>query len=334
MNSMALDPLTGEVLDPFNGRTDLADRVLRATDPATFSEDPLRALRVAQFAARFEMRPDAILLDLLGHQDLSELPAERIWWELHKLLLKGVRPSFGLTTLRDGHLLRYFPELDALIRCPQDPLWHPEGDVFTHTLLAIDTASSLRRGDELHDLALMLGVLCHDFGKPLTTATDGSHIRSRGHEAAGDAPTRAFLKHIGAPPSLVEMVVLLVQHHLAPVHYRTASDAAYRRLARKLGTHGVTLDLLHTVARADHLGRTTDDAVAGHFPDGDRFLERSRALHVELAAPKDIVLGRHLIARGMTPGPSFGPILAQCRDIQMDTGFTDPEIILTLILNI
>ena len=375
VNSIGIDPLTGEVLDPHGGCRDLERRVLRATDPERFPEDPLRGLRVAQLAARLEMTPDKELVALCRALDLDELSGERVFDELAKLLLRAARPSIGFRVLEDTGQLRFFPELDALRGIPQDPEWHPEGDVWVHTLMVVDVAASLRGGaaDEStrgrdratpsrtvaatapdpdgqgrhatsppakgagrsagtgdDDLALMLGALCHDLGKAVATERVDGRFRSYRHDVAGVAPTRALLGRMRAPSALVDRVAALVEHHLAPALFvRNAATAkGYRRLARKLERAGVGIELLVRVARADHLGRTTADALAGRFEAGDAFLTAARAHSVEHAAPRDAVLGRHLVARGMKPGPGFAPILERCREIQDETGWTDPERIL------
>jgi tRNA nucleotidyltransferase (CCA-adding enzyme) len=334
INSISFDPLSEEVIDPHGGRRDLERGVLRATDPEHFAEDPLRGMRVAQFAARFEMQPDAQLIELCAGLDLSELPGERLFEELRKLLLKGVRPSLGLAFLERTHLLRFFPQLDALRGVPQDPEWHPEGDVWVHTLMVVDEAARLRRGDADLDLALMFGALCHDLGKPLTTSEQAGRVVSPAHDVEGDAPTRALLDRLRAPGLLVERVRAHVRHHLAPalLDKQRSGSKAYRRLARRLEAAGLSMAELERVARADHLGRTTDDARAQRFPAGDAFLARAAELEVSDQAVPDAVQGRHLIARGLAPGPEFGRILARCRDLQDETGWEDPERILDAVL--
>ena len=401
VNSMGFDPLTGDVLDPHGGGRDLERGVLRATDPAHFPEDPLRGLRVAQLAARLEMAPDGELVALCRGLDPSELSGERVFDELTKLLLHAAKPSIGLEVLENTGQLRFFPELDALRDVPQDPEWHPEGDVWVHTLMVLDVAATLRDnaagagqarsrvhghparmmrdgeaiagegddagpspaataphdagGEGLHrthspaedvvpasshdtgkdDLALMLGALCHDLGKPATTERVGGRIRSYRHDVEGVAPTRALLGRMRAPGPLTDQVAALVEHHLAPALFiRNAATAkGYRRLARKLERAGASIELLVKVARADHLGRTTDDAIAGRFDAGDAFLAAACAHRVERVAPRDVVLGRHLIAHGLEPGPGFAPILERCRDVQDETGWTDPEQILDRVLD-
>jgi len=330
MNSMALDPLTGEILDPHGGRADIARGILRATDPEHFGEDSLRGLRVAQFRARFELEPDAELRRLSSALDLSDLPGERVYEELKKLLLKGKRPSLGFEFLRETGLLRFFPELEAMVGVPQDPEWHPEGTVWEHTLLVLDEAALARTGVEDDDLVLLLGALCHDLGKPATTVEEGGRIRSPSHEDVGVPIARALLERLRAPLALTEAVSAMVRHHLAPAQFPqgNASPKAYRRLARKLEAAGTTMSMLHRVATADHFGRRTPDALARSFPAGDEFLRRASELAVELEPPADAVLGRHLIVRGYAPGPWFGKVLERCREIQDETGWKDPDRIL------
>jgi tRNA nucleotidyltransferase (CCA-adding enzyme) len=338
INSMGIELESRELLDPHGGRADLEAGVLRATDPASFGEDPLRGLRVAQMAARFCMTVDPKLIELCATLDLSELPGERLYEEFRKLLLKGREPSRGLAFLRESSLLHHFPELVALIDVPQDPIWHPEGDVWLHTLMAIDSAARLResgsKSESIEDEALMFAVLCHDFGKPTTTAHIDGRVRSRGHDRAGAGPTRVFLERLRASAKLVEMTVALVEQHLAPalLSEQGATPRAYRKLAGKLASAGVSMRLLERVARADHLGRTTQDALAGRFEAGDGFVAQADALEVGMKGPQDVVLGRHLIARGLTPSPEFAETLDRCRELQYETGLTDPQEILDRIM--
>lgn len=345
INALSLDPLDGTFIDPLGGLDDLRAGRLRACDPRTFGDDPLRAIRVAQFAARFEMEPVPELLWICHEQDLAELSPERIFVEIRKLLMKGVVPSIGLDLLDRTRLLRFFPELDALVGVPQDPEWHPEGDVWVHTLMVVDEAarqrltghatetadtSEIRTEDE----ALMFGALCHDLGKANTTFLDGGRVRSPGHDVAGEPEVEALLGRLRAPKDLVQRVKALTRHHLAPalLYQQNSSDRAYRRLARRLAASGVSMQLLGRVARADHFGRTTPQALARSFPAGDHFVARARALEVESQGPRDAVQGRHLVARGIEPGPEFGRILHRCREHQDETGLTDPERILGEVL--
>ena len=323
VNAIAWDPLRQEYLDPHDGRADLAARRLRMVDPATFGDDSLRVLRAMQLAARLEFDLDAPTQAVCRTIALDDLPAERIWGELDKLLLRARRPSIGLAVARDiGVVRRLFPELDALIGCPQEPEWHPEGDVWTHTLLVVDQARG--RIDDLprpQQIAVMLGAVCHDFGKPATTAHIDGRIRSLNHEEMGLPPATAFLDRLNVHTldgyDVRRQVLGLVAHHLKPGMWRTArdgvGDGAFRRLARK-----VDLELLARLAKSDCLGRT------GHFDCSamDWFLERARSLGVEHAPPEPLLLGRHLLQLGLAPGPRVGRILKLVYERQLEGDVT------------
>lgn len=354
INSMSLNLKTGELVDPFNGQQDLAHRLLKATDQSHFGEDPLRALRAIQFAARFSMGIVGNTLRLCADQDLSELPGERIFEEFKKLLLKAPVPSFGLKYLEEMGHLKYFPEIEALVDCEQDPEWHPEGTVWQHTLMVVDEAAKLRMGDEEQDLVLMVAALCHDFGKPETTTYEindeevGRHIfwdyfysgytgriRSREHEARGEQPTRNFLGRLRASNGFTEAVVALVKDHLVPALFpkQKAGPGAYRRLARRLEKAGTTVEMLYRLNQADHFGRNTPDAIAREHPAGEEFLKKATEIEVREEGPKDVVMGRHLINRGYHPNKWFGVVLDKCREYQFDTGETDPDVILDAVLS-
>jgi len=326
VNAILQDPLTGEIIDPFGGRKDLDAKILRAVSPQTFSEDSLRVLRAAQFAARFEFDIDPETVALCRPIDVTDLPAERIWGEIEKLLLRAQRPSIGLKWLRDlGVVDQLFPELQALIDVPQEPEWHPEGDVWIHTLLTADRARELI--DDLpyaKRVTVMLAALAHDFGKPATTAFVDGRIRSREHEEAGVAPTENFLDRLNIYTldgyDVRAQVVALVRDHLKPGEFYKkrdeVSDGAFRRLARKC-----ELDLLSRVAKADSLGRNADwvprekwfDAAAQEW-----FIARARELDVSTQAPAPILLGRHLLEMGMQPGPRVGEITKAVYEMQLD----------------
>lgn len=326
INAIAWDPLTDEYLDPFNGREDITRRVLRAVDPATFGEDSLRVLRAIQFAARFEFELDEATAELCRTIPLDDLPAERIWGEMEKLLLQAQRPSTGFElALRLGVIDRLFPELKALVGCPQEPEWHPEGDVWIHTLMVIDqTRTRIEGFDRARQVTLMLGAVCHDLGKPPTTAFVDGRIRSIDHEQAGVAPATALLDRLNVHTmdgfDVRKHVLGITAHHLKPGMFGMSktpvSDGAFRRLAQK-----VDLELLALVAKSDCMGRT------GNFDCSsmDWFLERARQLGVEHAPPKPLVLGRHLLALGMPPGPKMGELLRAIYERQLDGTITSTE---------
>jgi tRNA nucleotidyltransferase (CCA-adding enzyme) len=326
INAISFDPLTGEYIDPFDGRGDIARRRLRAVDPRTFGDDSLRVLRAVQFAARFEFDVDPATNELCRGIPLDDLPAERVWGEIEKLLLRARRPSIGFAlALALGVIERLFPELDALVGCPQEPEWHPEGDVWVHTLLVIDQARE--RIDDLdypRQVALMLGAVCHDLGKPPTTAFIDGRIRSLDHEEQGVPPATALLDRLNVHSlqgfDVRREVLGMVANHLKPGMFAKAQppvgDGAYRRLAQK-----VDLELLARIARSDCEGR------GGGFDCSamDRFLERARALGVEHEPPAPLVKGRHLVELGVAPGPALGDVLREVYERQLDGTAADFE---------
>ncbi len=319
LNAMGLDLSNGELIDPHGGLADLRARVLRHTG-AGFGEDPLRVLRGMQLAARFELRAASGTLALCRSLSPQGLPRERVFGEWQKLVLLGRRPSRGLGFLRACGWLVHYPELAALVDCPQDPGWHPEGDVWTHTSRCMDAFARERVGEVREDLVVGLATLCHDFGKPATTRQEGDRITSRGHEAEGAALTRAFLERLTDEARLVDQVAPLVAEHLKPalLYAARAGDAAVRRLA----VRARRIDWLVRVARADHRGRLDPNAA---FAAGEWLLARARALEIQRAAPVPLVLGRHLISLGLEAGPRFGPILEACYQAQLDGEFDSEE---------
>jgi tRNA nucleotidyltransferase (CCA-adding enzyme) len=326
INAIAWDPLTGDYVDPFDGRGDIDRRVLKAVDPATFPEDSLRVLRAMQFAARFEFDLEPGTAELCRRIPLDDLPAERIWGELQKLLLEARRPSIGFSlALELGVVDRLFPELKALVGCPQEPEWHPEGDVWVHTLMVIDEART--RIDDLdrpRQIAVMLGAVCHDLGKPPTTAFLDGRIRSIDHEQAGVEPATAVLDRLNIHSvggfDVRKQVLGITAHHLKPGMFAMSktpvSDGAFRRLAQK-----VDLELLARVAASDCRGRGGDFDCSPM----DRFLERARQLGVQHAPPAPLVLGRHLLTLGVAPGPRMGEILRAVYERQLDGSITTVE---------
>jgi tRNA nucleotidyltransferase (CCA-adding enzyme) len=319
INAVARDPLSGEILDPFGGREDLSRRRLRIVDPRTFADDSLRVLRGLQFAARFEFTMDEETKAICRSIPLDDLPAERIWGELEKLLLQADRPSIGLALAWElGVVARLWPELVALAACPQDLEWHPEGDVWTHTLMVVDEArrriDGLARGPAV---AMMLGALCHDLGKPLTTAVIDGRVRSPGHEDAGLPVATSLLDRLNMHSldgfDVRRAVLGLVAEHMRPSAFHKTptqvTDGAFRRLAQR-----VDLELLARFGEADCHGRAgTFDCSAMTW-----FLERARGLGVEHAAPPPLLMGRHLLDLGVNPGPKMGRVLSAVYERQLD----------------
>ena len=331
INAILKDPLTDEVFDPFNGQRDIKYRTLRMVSPATFGEDSLRVLRAAQFAARFEFELETETFEICSAIDVTDLPKERIWGEMQKLLLRARAPSIGLQLLyRIGVVDQLFPELRSLVGVPQEPEWHPEGDVDVHTMMVADEARKLIDDlDHPRQVAVMLGAVCHDLGKPPTTEFIDGRIRSRGHDEAGVDPTISFLDRLGVFTldgfDVRNQVVQLVRYHLIPGEWYKAKtpvgDGAFRRLARKVET-----DLLYRVAKADSLGRNPNWLPREKWFGSEAqewFIEKVRDLRIEKKAPDPILMGRHLIELGLKPSPAFSKILAAVYEKQLEGEITD-----------
>lgn len=339
INAITYDPFSRQIFDPHGGEKDLRDRILRHTSPA-FIEDPLRVLRAFQFAARFNLSlaPETAALCRGIVHTYAELPVERVWGEWDKWATQSTRPSRGLAVLEETGWIVHFPEIAALRGCPQDPEWHPEGDVLTHTGHCCDALAKLdewREAPADRRRLLMLGVLAHDFGKPATTSR--SEVRGRlrwrslGHEAAGGPLADNFLRRIGAPHSVIDGVHPLVVLHLAHHHGSGEfSDSHIRRLARKL--HPATIDDLCAVMIADSLGRPP---LTG--PETlvliKKLRTRAHQLSIRASPPRPILLGRHLIALGRAPGPHFTAILHDAFEAQLDGAFTDESTALIWLSN-
>ena len=321
VNAIYRDPLTDEIVDPWNGRADLERRVLRHVSDH-FREDPLRVLRGMQFVARFDLDAAPETIDVCRAMTPEGLASERLFVEWSKLILKGAKISKGLNFLRDVGWVKYYPELERLTGCAQAPEWHPEGDVWNHTLCCLDAFAARRTGDEAEDLLVGLAVLCHDFGKPACSSYDPvkKRIRSLGHDECGVEPTLSFLRRLTNEERLLKEIPPLVRLHMRPfaMWKDKSSDGAIRRLAAKV----VRIDRLLRVAAADDAGRPP-------FPSNpapiEWLAEQARRLEVEASAPKPIVMGRDLIALGMKPGPGMGRLLSSLYEAQLDGKFGDIE---------
>lgn len=325
INALLWNVRQGRLLDPFHGQDDLRAGLLRHTSPA-FVEDPLRILRGMQFAARFRLTAVPETLDLCRSiaSSHAELAVERIREEWYKWAAQAVEPSAGLRFLRDSGWGIHYPEVTALIGVPQDPEWHPEGDVWIHTLHALDALVRLpawRDADRSTRIVLSLATLAHDFAKPACTRRELREGRERiispGHEAAGGPLAETFLTRLQVPLDLIARILPLVTHHLA--HLQEPTPRSIRRLAHRLAPS--TIQELGTVVTADASGRPPRPP--GEPPGWIRLKTMAAQLALSAQSPKPILQGRHLIERGLKPGPEFGTVLAAAFEAQLDGAFAD-----------
>lgn len=334
INAVALDPLTGELIDPYGGFEDAKNKILRAVDKRAFAEDPLRALRAMQLAARLELTVDPQTAALCKMTAVKELDKERVREEWRKMLLKAKRPSIGLEVGWElGIIERLCPEFHILRETPQDKTWHPEGNVWTHTKMVVDVAAEIVRrenlikntkiNDQENDAAftLVLASLCHDLGKPATTETnEKGRITSKGHAEAGLTIAERFMKSIDVPERVRRRVLPLIQYHLYLHENQKITKPAVNRLANRLAP--ATIQELVWVMEADRRGR----AVEWHgFPQGDELLKKAEELSVKTEGPQKILMGRHVLELGVKQGKLVGEIMNAIYEKQLDGEITDLE---------
>lgn len=331
INAIAYDPVRDEILDFFGGRRDLDNRVLRATSDA-FREDPLRVLRGMQLACRFDLIVDSATAQVsrsIAHE-YNTLPRERIAEEFMKWAVKGERPGRIAEYLAATGWMIHFPEIEALAAVPQDPSWHPEGDVSTHTMLVLDAAARIARRESLEGderAVLLFSALCHDFAKATTTALREREGRMRwtswGHEAQGGPIARAFLERIGIKSTIVEQVVHLVENHLA--HSSIGHDVtprAVRRLAMRLAP--ANIEQLLRLIEADTSGRPP---LPAGLPEGAlRIRDMAQAQAVDRKPQAPFILGRHVMPYfNNRPGKHIGEIVGAAYEAQADGAFSTEE---------
>jgi len=321
INAMMFDPLEHTFVDDHGGLNDLENKTLRHVSPA-FSEDPLRPLRAMQFAARFQLTlaPETARLcqDLLHEADT--LSKQRVWMEWQKWS-HAPHPSYGLQALHDSGWLSLYPELEALRNCPQSPHWHPEGDVWVHTLLVCDQAAVIAKRNQLDSIQteqLVFAALCHDLAKPETTHIDDvtGNISSPGHCQAGVPVTKVFLTSIAAPGRLFTYIAPLIAEHLAHLHGEP-SARAIRRLAHRL--EPANIESWEMLVEADASGRSPRPACRAAL----HWLQAAQQLHHQHSKPKALLSGKTLLHLGVAPGPEMGGILNKAYQAQLDGLFQD-----------
>lgn len=364
VNALALDVLTGECHNPFGGLQDLENGTLRVVSAETFTEDPLRVLRGAQLLARKLNRVHSndwwLFRSLSG--EFSSLPKERVFAEFGKLLLKAERPSVGFEFLRDAGWLTHFPEINELIGCPQHPEWHPEGDVWRHSMLCVDAAAQIRDTlpDEGMRLAVMFGALLHDVGKPEYTITERMihHqdpravaaaasakrpleqmlLTAHGHDTGGVEPAGRFLARISDDKTLTKRVKALVGLHMQPYNLvaGSAGDGAWNRLHRKLTEASLDLTVLGRICQCDACATGSGRSLRGGSPDWEHETSRVAFAHADRirdlptsVSPK--VTGGMLLARGVKPGPLLGGLLRRALELQDTNPTLTAEDLLTQI---
>jgi len=318
VNALMWDVLNGELLDTVGGRRDLERGVLRHVSPA-FAEDPLRALRAARFAARFRWSVARETSALCRQLDLSELPLERVENEWKRMLLESDAPGHGLLVMEEVGALRLQPEIAAMRGVPQDPIWHPEGDVLHHSALALNAGASIR-GQMDDPWVEMLAILCHDLGKAPETLFARGRWRSPMHDESGAELTRSCLARLSTSPAVAEQVVPLVKEHLRPAQLYAVRDQVKASALRRLAAR-VSIPALVRIAWADGAGRA-EASNAADWPAGEWLLQAAAELGVRDQGPQNLLRGKDLLSRSIKPGPQMGEILREAFEAQLEGEFS------------
>ncbi|MBR4471658.1 MAG: HD domain-containing protein [Erysipelotrichaceae bacterium] len=306
INALMEDVLTGQIIDSFGGLEDLKNKVIRCVDPVTFIEDPLRVLRAAQFASRFEFEIDKDTIELCKSIDLSTLSEERIEEELKKALLKAERPSIFFESLRKMEQLdTWFPMLKDLIGLKQDPIYHPEGDVWNHTMDVLDRCTKyLDRVSNPY--AFMLLGLCHDLGKIITTEEINGRIHSYSHEIKGLPLIKTFIRRFSNEKDIIKYVLNLTSLHMRP--FSLAKDHSGIKSTNKVFDKCIApYDLI--------LFSIADKGDKAKKEDIDFLLERYAVFEEYMSRP--YVSGDDLIAAGLKPDTSFSQILEYAHKLRL-----------------
>jgi len=320
INGLFQDPLTGEVIDHVGGRADLEAKVLRAIgDPQKrFEEDALRLMRAVRFAVvtGFEIEPKTLTAVKNCAPLLAQISPERIRDEFSKIMVAPNRGR-GLDLLADSGLAKEFlPELYDLQGCEQPPQWHPEGDVFVHTRIALSLLES-------PTLALALSVLLHDIGKPATQTWDDEAARFRfnGHDRVGAEIAEVILKRLRYSNQIVDDVTFMVSRHMNFMHVQ---DMRTAKLKRFMAANTFPLEL--------ELHRVDCDSSNG-FRDNFDFLHLKKQEFAQAPLiPDPLLNGRDLIAAFALPsGPEMGEILRAIQTEQLEGRLVDRDGALTFV---
>lgn len=342
MNAMGINLYTQEFIDPFNGLEDITLKQLRTPNPLFFIQDPLRFYRVMQFIGRFEFFPDDKLTLLCKTMNLEHISKERISTEFYKLLLKSHRPSLGIRWIFSlGRVQELFPAIGKLVGVPQDSQWHPEGDVFEHSMQAVDSAAFLCATDYFlqdnkHKFILLAASLCHDFGKAETTRIVEEKIRSIGHEIVGASIATKFLKELCYPSDIIESIKKLIRYHMIPVQLirQRSSNAAFKKLAFKLAPQ-TTMHMLSFLCYADKRARNGESSVPLYdkvYVEIEEFITKSKQLAIFDCREQPILKGVDVI-QFIQSGPLIGQLLKRAYVYQMKHGIQEKNLMILWLKN-
>jgi len=305
INGMMLDPASDEILDFVGGRADLGAGIIRAIgEPERrFGEDKLRMLRAVRFAARFEyeIEPETLAAIQTLASEIHQVSAERVREELGKMLTEGhARPAFQLLDTT-GLLRQVLPEIAVMKGVEQPPQYHPEGDVFVHTLLLLD---KLGAGASK---TLAWGALLHDVGKPPTFRVAPDRIRFDGHVDVGVKMAAEILRRLRFSNDQTDQILALVDHHMRFGQVQQMNQSTLKKFLRLPGFD-------------EHMELHRLDSLSSHGQLGayEFVREQLQSMPAEAIRPAPLITGRDLIEAGYEPGPRFKEILGAVEDAQLE----------------
>ncbi len=311
INGLFEDPETGEVIDHVGGLADLKAGVIRAigNPAARFEEDGLRLLRAVRFSTRlgFAIEPETEVALRDRALLLDRISPERIRDEFSRILTTPRRQDGVRCLIETGLLARFMPEFLETIGCDQPPEWHPEGDVFTHTMIMLEML------EPDAPLELCLAVLLHDVAKPPTRSVDETgRIRFNGHDALGAEMAESILRRLRYPNDVIAAVVPMVARHM---QFMNVQKMRVAKLKRFMAAPTFSMEMeLHRV----------DCGSSNGFTDNYEFLQAKESeFSAEPLIPPPLVTGRDLIGLGMTPGPRFKDILERIQTEQLEGRILD-----------
>lgn len=334
VNGLFEDPLSGELLDWVGGRADLDHRVIRTIGPPEerFAEDHLRMLRAVRFAATLGFTLDPATREAIRKRagDLARISAERIEQEFSRILTESSRPGDAVRELVELNLMpSILPELIPMIGQEQPPAFHPEGDVFDHTVLMLnlmndpsaerdDTATAHSPGFRKQ---LAWTLLLHDVGKPPTAQQAADRIRFHGHDRKGAEMAERILRRLKLPVREIRAICTAIDGHMRFKDVQKMNRSTLRRL---IGSD--TFDLELELHRLDCLG-------SHRMLDSYRFLcAERRRMDAEPVLPERWITGKDLLSAGVQPGPRMGDLLRQAYDAQLEGRFESREALLDWIM--
>jgi poly(A) polymerase len=318
INGLLLDPITDEVLDFVGGRKDLEAGIIRAIgDPALrFAEDKLRMLRAVRFAARLQYEIEPATFQAIRNlaSQIDQVSRERVRDELTRMLTEGHARTAFLLLDQTGLLHEILPEIEAMKGVAQPPQFHPEGDVFVHTLLLLDKFPA---GSPP---TLAWGALLHDVGKPPTFRVAPDRIRFDGHIDVGVEMARDILRRLRFSNDDAEQILALVDNHMRFGQAQRMSESTFKRFVR-MPHFDQHLELHRLDCLSSH-----GDLTTYHFTS-----EKMAALPPDAIRPAPLITGEDLIGAGYEPGPRFKQILSAIEDGQLDGRLRSREEAMALV---